>query len=133
EIGGASIAVTGEIQYELFFMVDDFAQATGFELTIMGQLNGANWNVEIFDFVSAGTYENIGTLAVTAASSGEVTVTFPTSTPANYIDSTIDPADTIPEVLIRLTGAAGETGTLDFAAVAATAGAPAPTPAPVVG
>lgn len=40
------------------------------------------------------------TLTVTTASAGDVTLTFGTSVPENYIDLSIASSDTIPEVLV---------------------------------
>ncbi|CAN0452905.1 unnamed protein product, partial [Pylaiella littoralis] len=118
-------------QYELFFSVYDSAGATAYELTFAGQLNGEEWNVDIFDFSSNEYEKNIGTLeGLTTADPGAVTITFNTDVPDNYIDSSIDTSNNIPEVLLRLRGKNGETGGLDFVAVAAIAGEPTPTPAP---
>ncbi|CAM9793318.1 unnamed protein product, partial [Ectocarpus sp. 8 AP-2014] len=77
-------------QYEFYFTPPSIAGATGFTLSFVGQLDGADWTVDIFDFsTDVNTWVTAGTLTgMTTAGWGDVDIDFPTTTPANFVADT---------------------------------------------
>eukprot|EP00903_Cladosiphon_okamuranus_P009435 g8995.t1 len=122
-----TITTSTTAQYELYFEAPDVLGATGFTLSFVGQLDGAAWTVEIFDFsTGVNAWVTAGTLAgISAAGWGDTDINFPTATPANFIDEAS-------EMMIQLSATGTEIGYLDYAALRTVTGnGTTPVPAPV--